>query len=193
MKERALLGAFVSFVEAGTEVDGIIADAETVAAVTGPPAVAGRGRPDDSPTSNWPDLGAIENAKFAVKESNETFLTPNRSGDYDEEEDDWVRADMLDLKTNHMSEPAYRLLFGLPSVIVPGTAQEAHSSRARKIKGWLKVSMIEGGGDERVLMYWWCELRLKDAPDVTDKTMRPTFTVKKLRSSLNEANFPVAA
>ena len=184
MKERALLGAFVSFVEAGTTVDGIIVGPETVAS----PAA---GRPDNVPTDNWPDLGAIEMAKFAVKDSKEAFLTPNPAGFYDEDEDVRVVADLLDLKTNHMSEPAYRMIFGLPAVIVPGTPQEAHASRDRKIRGWLKISMIEGNaGDERVLMYWWCDLRIKDIPDITDKTLRPVFQARKLRSLLNSTDFP---
>jgi len=179
MKERLLLGAFAFFIEAGTTVDG-----QTVSASI---------KPDATPLSNWPNLGAIENSKFEREEDEEEFLEPRVQGGYDKPKIPQVVNDYLILTTNHTSEFFHRLQMGLASPIVPGTAQAPHVETDRKITGWLKIQFRKKGGSDSFVFDWFCEMRLSELPDITNKTLRPALKFRRLASDQNTVVFPIAA
>jgi hypothetical protein len=180
--ERLLLGAFAYFLESGTTVDSTIVAAETVVS----PAA---GKPDAVPTTNWTALGDVEMAKFSVVESEEKYLVPSAAGGYDERVEKRVIADLLDLKLQQGNEFTARLMAGAAAVVL-GTAQAAHAVRDRYVEGWLRIQARKQGGTDLFLLDWWCQMRLKEIPEISDKVPRPTLEFRKLYSSLNSVNVP---
>jgi hypothetical protein len=176
LTERQLIGCFAFFVEAGLTVDAIV--------------VSATAKPDNDPTSNWPQMGCIESAKFEPKKSAETFMCPSETGGYEEEEDNRVIADFLNLRSNYMNELVKRLEFGLVGPIVLDAAQAPHNQRVREIRGWLKIQGRKEDGNDDFVMDWWCKMTLTDALDRNDKTLRPTLRFQKLPSALNTIVFP---
>jgi hypothetical protein len=174
--ERQLIGCFAFFVEAGLTVDAVV--------------VSATAKPDNDPTTNWPEIGCIESAKFEMKKSNEVFMCPSETGGYTEESVDKVMADFLNLRSNKMNELVKRLEFGLTGPIVLDAAQAPHSQVTREIFGWLKVQGRKEDGNDDFVMDWWCKMTLTDALDRNDKTLRPTLRFQKMTSSLNTIVFP---
>jgi len=183
--ERLLIGAFAYFLEAGVTVDGCIVAAETVASPLA-------GKPDAAPTTNWSNnqLGNVMKAKFSTKTADETYLVPSQAGGYDEEVEKRVIADMLDVTSDKATEYFHRLAMGLSASIVNGTAQAPSAIRDRKLTGWLRVQARKQAGTDIFLLDWWCEMRLKDLPEYSDKVIQPQYEFRKLYSSLNSINFP---
>jgi hypothetical protein len=180
--ERLLLGAFAYFLESGTTVDSITVAAETVVS----PAA---GKPDAVPTSNWVTLGDVEMAKFTTVEAEEKYLVPSAAGGYDEKVEKRVIADLLELKLQQSNEFVARLVAGAGAITL-GTAQAAHAVRDRYVEGWLRIQARKQGGTDHFLLDWWCQMRLKDIPEISEKTQRPTLEFRKLYSTLNSVNFP---
>lgn len=181
--ERILAGGFAFFLEAGTTVDSITVAAETVA---NPPA----GKPDTTPTTNWTALGDVESAKFSTVTAEEKYLVPVAYGGYDEQIEKRVIADLLEIKIQQANEFVHRLASGAASVITQGTAQAAHTVRDRKLTGWLRLQARRQAGTDLFVLDWWAEMRLKDVPEISDKTWRPVLEFRKLYSTLNAVNYP---
>lgn len=180
--ERLLLGAFAYFLESGTTVDGTIVAAETVVS----PAA---GKPDATPTTNWTALGDVEMAKFSTVEAEEKYLVPSSAGGYDERVEKRVIADLLDLKLHQGNEFTARLMAGTGELTL-GTAVAAHSVRDRYVEGWLRVQARKQSGSDLFLLDWWCQMRLKEIPEISDKVQRPVLEFRRLYSTLNSVNFP---
>jgi hypothetical protein len=176
LTERQLIGSFAFFVEAGVTVDAV--------------TVSATAKPDNNPTSNWPEIGCIESAKFSDKKSSETFLCPSEAGGYDEEEVNRVVADFLSLRSSYMNELVKRLEFGLKTKIVLDEAQSPHAAKVREITGWLKIQGRKEDGNDDFVMDWWCKATLTDSLDRNDKTLRPVLRFQKLASALNTVVFP---
>jgi hypothetical protein len=173
---RQLIGCFAFFVESGLTVDTVV--------------VSATAKPDNNPTSNWPEIGSVESAKLETEKSSEKFMIPSETGGYISENVDKVMADFLNLRTSNMNELVKRLEFGLSGAIVLGTAQSPHAKVTREIFGWLKIQGRKEGGADDFVMDWWCKLTLTDALDRNDKTLRPTLRFQKMTSSLNTIVFP---
>lgn len=180
--ERLLLGAFAYFLESGTTVDSTIVAAETVVS----PAA---GKPDASPTTNWTALGDVESAKFSVVEAEEKYLVPSAAGGYDERVEKRAIADLLELKLQQSNAFVARLMAGAAAITL-GTAQAAHAVRDRYVEGWLRIQARKQNGTDHFLLDWWCQMRLKDIPEISEKTQRPVLEFRKLYSTLNAVNFP---
>jgi hypothetical protein len=175
-KSRLIIGAFAYFINEGASIDSV--------------TVAGTAKPDNSPTSNWLSLGAIEEVKFDDVRSSEKFITPSEAGGYYEEQEDYITGDFINLRTSHMNELVERLQFGLNSVIVAGTAQEPHAAHTRQVNGWLKIQGRKLSGSDEFIMDWWAKLTLADKLTMNDKTLRPVLRFQKLTSTLNTVVFP---
>ena len=78
----------------------------------------------------------------------------------------------------------------MAAAVVLGTAQAAHTVRDRKLTGWLRIQARRHTGSDLFLLDWWAEMRLKDTPEISDKSWRPVLEFRKLYSTLNSVNYP---
>lgn len=177
-------GLFAFFVE-----DGASVDSQTISSSV---------FPDASPTDNWPSIGTIlEGAGFGTEERDDSYMAPSSAGGFEKVESMIADQDFLEIQTRQMSGIVDRLLFGLNSAIVEGTAQSPHVKKDRKITGWFLVQGRQQGGNasgaDDFRLMWWVDIRLAEKPKYENKALSPKLKVIKKINALNSVVFPAAA
>ena len=96
--QKLIIGGFLYFVETGKVIDGV--------------TVSKAAYPDVSPTTNWNDLGCIQEFNPEAKKENYPDMCPSASGGYDEVDDERVVQDFLKFVTRDHSEPFWAHVAG---------------------------------------------------------------------------------
>ncbi len=179
---RPIIGAFAYFLRAGDTVDSITVAAETVVS----PAA---GKPDNSPTTNWADLGVVKAATPSVEEKKSTYLKPLPSGGHEQVEERQVVADYLTLDLENLTDIALEMMFGIGK-ITQGTPQIPGNVLDRKVQGWLKLQGRKTDAADLFVIDLWVEARLASIPKIEANPVTASIRFQKMYSTLNTINFP---
>lgn len=158
---RPKIGGFAYFL-----VSGVTVNAVTVSAAA---------KPDNNPATNWPSIGRVLSFQPEMKEQEDVFLVPLRSGGYEEQDESHVVAQMFNIDLQDMNDISYEMMFGL-SPITLGTAQIPANVLQRKVTGWLAYEAVQQDTDLLCYMNVWGEFKLREQP-----VFGPEATVSKLR------------
>lgn len=144
------------------------------------------------PTSGhaaWLEVGAVQTLEHQPKVQEEPYseVTSNGWRDY---KDQYVTADVYELKTREVSELFHRLDLGTAAEIAAGTEQVAFSQSDRKVIGWVKFQLRQQDGTDRTIQDMYCEVRIKKAPMTEKKVPEPVLELWVLNSALTSMIVP---
>jgi hypothetical protein len=103
--------------------------------------------------------------------------------------DEYTTAQVFEIATRYTTALYEQLRYGLAGAIVQGTAQTPYVNKNRVLSGWVNFQERNGGQD-RLVMSLWCEIRAMEPPASAKKTQEPKFELWVKRSTLNSINFP---
>lgn len=170
--EKLVIGGFLSFVESGKTVDTVTVSKDAF--------------PDDDPAENWDSLGCISEVNMEVETETDTDYCPSVTGGYDKIDDERAVRDVIKFQTKDLSEPFWRLQFGLTAEIAEGVAQMPFAQANRHIEGWLKVQAVadvDNGGD-RIVAKIWGRLSIDSNPKWSKDATKPAMKFQALYSPI---------
>lgn len=178
-----IIGAFAFFVESGKTVDGDIVSATY--------------RPDNVPTTNFTELGCIEDGGF----EQETQADPKRclqlAGGFLADPREVVVNQFLRLTTNERNEWIERLQFRLAAEAALDVAATPFAQASPGILGWLKIqgrassTTAALSGNDRFLLDLWVKMTLESGGTGFNSSFhKPVLRFQLQDSTLNSIWFP---
>jgi len=168
-----IIGNFMHFVRAGDTVDSVV--------------VSATGKPDVTPTTNWPSIGVVKNVTPDFEEIPNTWDEPTTSGGYLRRNEPITVASYLDVELEGVVDIALEMMFGIGKVTA-GAAQIPGNQNARHIEGWIKYQgrMVTGSvGTDLVVSDQWVQASLKTPPKFSKERATCVIRFQLLPSSLN--------
>jgi hypothetical protein len=169
-----LPNAFLFFIEKGTTSEN---GGSTI--TVGPAA-----KPDNTPTSNWPDRPATLEFDMERETVVDSILVPRLSGGWNKEfENTLVGAKMM-FTEKAWSENFERLAYCLPVAVAAATAQIPFRADPQ-IEGWLKIQQRNRSGADLIYCDVYGILTLKGGTKVDGKWTRPQYEFAIRDNDLN--------
>jgi len=170
--EELIVGGFVNFVRAGTDVGG------TLVSPTFKPA---------SNDASWGSLGCVTEFRPATETQEFTVNCPRTSGGYQRRKKTIAISDTLAFDVAETSAEFWELLMGFSDPIVDATAQVPFEKSERKIDGWLQFQARGDDGQDRIVLDVYVELRLTDGTVFNENPVRPVYEAEVVETALNSA------
>lgn len=172
---RPKIGGFAYFLVAGAVVDAV--------------TVSVSARPDNNPATNWPGMGVLAMMQPEVKEQEDLYLKPLRSGGYEEVDESHVVAQMWNLDLEGMTDIAFEMMFGIDPITL-GTAQIPATVLQRKVTGWLAYEAVQQDSDLLCYMNVWGEFKLREQPVFGPEPTKAKLRFRQKYSAIAGITFP---
>ena len=168
-----IIGNFMHFLRAGDTVDSVV--------------VSATGKPDITPSTNWPQLGVVKSVTPEFEEIENKWDEPQANGTYLRRSEPITVASYLDVELEGVVDIALEMMFGI-SKAASGVAQIPGNVNARHVEGWIKYQarQVTGAvGTDLVVSDQWVQASLKTAPKFSAQRATCVMRFQLLPSNLN--------
>lgn len=133
----------------------------------------------------WLQAGSVQSLRHFPLRQDEEYSEPDAQLGWRDRKQSHNNGDRYEIDLMETPDLYERLIKGLESAIVEGTAQTPGVVGERMLRGWVKMQLRMSDGNDDTIEDYWCEIRPMDPPAIEKGTQMVTLELWVLNSSLN--------